>query len=93
MTEKLQQLRDLTVPWTFVLLLIIGILGFLFIRGMDHESRLSRVETVVESVATIKSDVGTIKTAIDTHLSAEAARQRLLEEIRNDQKRREKLGK
>ena len=59
---------NLTVKWWCILLVFLGIFGFFFAANMNHESRLTRVETKYEAVAEnmteIKQDVKEIKTII-----------------------------
>ena len=55
----------LTVRWVFVIALIIGMFGFFFTSVMSQESRLTRVETTVETkFEEIGRDISEIKSGI-----------------------------
>jgi len=55
----------LTVRWVFVIALIIGTFGFFFTSVMSQESRLTRVETTVETkFEEIGRDISEIKSGI-----------------------------
>jgi len=55
----------LTVRWVFVIALIIGTFGFFFISVMSQESRLTRIETTVETkFEEIGRDISEIKSGI-----------------------------
>jgi len=63
-TEKGSE-STLTVRWVFVIALIIGTFGFFFTSVMSQESRLTRVETTVETrFEEIGKDISEIKTGI-----------------------------
>ena len=55
----------LTIRWVFVIALIVGTFGFFFTSVMSQESRLTRVETTVETkFEEIGRDISEIKSGI-----------------------------
>jgi len=55
----------LTIRWVFVIALIVGTFGFFFTSVMSQESRLTRVETTVETrFEEMGKDISEIKAGI-----------------------------
>lgn len=58
----------ITVKWWCVIVLIIGIFGFFFLGFINHESRITKIETQVEAIYDVVQDIKADTTKIKDKL-------------------------
>ena len=58
----------ITVKWWCVIVLIISIFGFFFLGFINHESRITKIETQVEAIYDVVQDIKADTTKIKDKL-------------------------
>lgn len=65
----------ITIKVWAVIVLAIGIFGFFFLSNLNHEKRITTIETqysfISQNISDIKNGVASIQTKIETHVDGE----------------------